>query len=238
MSKPFRLTCPAVADIPSLEDIRALVTREQHLVLQFPLSKRFLFGRQQLLDKRSLIDTLARKLPEYSIFDSGGMEGLEWVTVKAVVSKELVLAHADAFVAAAKQFRVSAQMLIALLADKLGASEEAFGNEAFRFELSDDQYDGESGENWHYAFHGYECRFQNQTTQQVLDVKLGYPGEWGVLDPYFFYEFIKTSLEFQEILALLEDGFHDAARVLDVLEAAGLLRLVVDRHGVRRGRAA
>ena len=237
MSKPFRLTCPTIADIPFLEDIRILVTREQHLVLQFPVPKRSLFGKQPL-DKRQIVSFLARELPKYSVFDSGSKEDLEWITVKAVISKQLVLAHADAFVTAARQFRASAYTLISLLADKLGVPNNAFGSEELRFGLSDDQYDGELGDSWHYVFHGHECRFQNQTTKQVLDVKLGYPDEWGVLDPYFFYEFVKTSPEFEEIAVLLEDGFHDTARALDVLEEAGLLGLIADRSGKRRGRVA
>lgn len=239
MSKPYRLTCRTKKDIPSFAAIRSLVTREQHLVLQFPVVRRsFIFDKLCAISKRRLINSLARELPEYSVFDSGGRIGAsEHVTIKAVVSKDLVLAHADVLVAA-RQFRASSHELISLLAQKLGVPDEAFGDERFRFGLPQDQESGELTDSWHYSFHGFECRFRNKDTKQVLDVILGFPNEWGVLDPYFFHEFLKTTPEFEEIAVLLEDGYHDTARALDILEKQGLLRLVADRSGKRRGLAA
>ena len=233
MSKPYWLMCHTEADIPPLADIRRLAVRGQHLVLRFPVAR-----KPSDLNKRRIIDMIARELPEYSVFDSGAMDGTEQITIKAVIPKALVLAHAEPLVAAARQFGATAHMLISLLARKLEVPIEAFGNGMLRFRLSDDQYTGDLPDDWRYSFHGYECRFENRRTKQVLDVKLGFPGEWGVLDAYFFHEFLKTTPEFEGIAALLEDGFHDTRRALDVLEEHGLLRLVVDASGTRTRRTA
>lgn len=233
MSRPYRLTCHTEANIPSLTEIQRLATREQHLVLQFPPTRIW-----PKFDKRRIINILARELPEYSVFNSGAMNGTENVTIKAVIPKEWVLAHAEVLVAAARQFRASAYKLISLLAQKLSVPIEAFGNEGFRFTLSDKQYTGELADGWLYGFHGYECRFENKYTKQVLDVKLGFHNEWGVLDAYFFHQFLQTTPGFKEIADLLENGFHDTRRALDILEAQGLLRIVVGRSGQREGRVA
>lgn len=239
MSKPLRITCHTKADLPPLEEIRRLVTREQHLVLQFPATEVSLLPDKVCsFIKRRRVASLARRLPEYSVFDSGGRSGVsEWITIKSVISQELVLAHAQTLVDAARQFRKIAHEVISLLAEKFGVSAEAI-NERFRFGLSDDLYSGDLSDNWHYFFHGYECRFQSERTKQVLDVKLDYPNERGVLDAYFFYEFLQTTPDFKEIADLFADGYHDTSRALDILEKKGLLRLIIDSSGKRRGRVA
>ncbi len=181
--------------------------------------------------KQRTVASLARRLPEYSVFDSGRFSDFECITIRLVIAQDVVLAHAPILVDAARQFRRIAYELIALLAEKLCVPVSALSNEKFRFSLRDDQYHGNLDGNWSYSFHGYECRFHNSSTKQMLDVKLGYPDEWGVLDSYYFHKFLETTPEYEGIATLFVDSNHDMARTLDILAKAGLLRLIAHRSG-------
>jgi hypothetical protein len=60
----------------------------------------------------------------------------------------------------------------------------------------------------------------------VVDVRLCFGRQFGVLDPYFLAHFIRTTPAHREAAGLLANDFHDPCRVLEVLRARGHLRLV------------
>lgn len=84
---------------------------------------------------------------------------------------------------------------------------------------------GRVGE-WKFCFHGFECCFTHRRTGQVVDVRLGFGEEFGVLDPYFLAHFIRTSAAHREAATLLADDYHDPSRMLEVLHAGGHLRVI------------
>ena len=84
---------------------------------------------------------------------------------------------------------------------------------------------GRVGE-WEFGFHGFECCFTHRRTGQVVDVRLGFGDEFGVLDPFFLARFIRTMAAHREAASLLADDFHDPSRMMDVLLARGHLRVI------------
>jgi hypothetical protein len=84
-----------------------------------------------------------------------------------------------------------------------------------------DDPDCELGDGWVSSPHGTECRFENGVTGQEVEVCLGFGAEFGVLDPYFFARFVKTTPGLEHLGTLLRHDFHDAARVIDTLATKG-----------------
>ena len=66
--------------------------------------------------------------------------------------------------------------------------------------------------------HGGHCRFKSRRTGQIVEAPLR---EWvdpDRVDPYFFAMFVRSTTGLEPVAELLTHDFHDAARVLDVVE--------------------
>ncbi len=206
MTKPIVRVCPGVHDLPPISAIRQLVNEEHHLVLRLqppPSSPDF--------DARSLIDRLAPQLPDCTVFDSGG-----GVTIKKVIAEEVVLAVSDAITAAAVLFRSTAADLMDRLSGTLAIPLESFWGLEYRPLLRRgwfrDKWKGRLDSRWRYGFHGYECGFRDGHTGQEVEVILGFRGEFGVLDPYFFGRFVASTPGLEGVACLFKDDFHDPRR--------------------------
>jgi hypothetical protein len=188
-------------------------------------------------DERLVIDRLAPQLPGYTVFDSGS-----GVTIKKVISEEEVLAKADAIVAAAAQFRRTAAGLMDRLARRLRIPLEVFFGLGYwpllRRGWFKDRWRGRLDSHWSYGFHGHECGFRDHHTGQDVEVILGFQGEFGVLDPFFFARFVATTTGLEKVAALFKDGFHDPLRALEVLEREGRLKRITDQASGRGGLVA
>jgi hypothetical protein len=88
---------------------------------------------------------------------------------------------------------------------------------------------------WEYYFHGGECQFRNMRTGQIVQVCLGFQDEFGVLDPYFFFQFVSTTPALEKVARLFTDGFHDTLRTLEILERHGYLGRISSQSGDRAG---
>lgn len=229
MTTPIRRVCRCVADLPPLAAIRRLVDDNHHLVLHIdPLPDGPDF------DERLVIDRLATELPDYAVFNSGGA-----VTIMKIIAEVDVLAEADAIVGAGAQFRRTATDLMGRLSKKLDISLEAFYGLKYRPLLRRgwfrNRWKGQLDFRWRYGFHGNECGFTNRRTAQVVEVILGFAGEFGVLDPYFFARFVATTAGLEQVAALFKDSFHDPRRALEVLERRGRLIRITDQATGRTG---
>lgn len=231
MTTPIRRVCRREADLPPLAEIVRLVNDDHHLVLSVDPSD------DPSFDERLAIDRLAPRLPGYTVFDSG-----DAVTIKKVISEEDILAEADAIVAAAAQFRRAATGLMDRLSRRLDIPLEAFDDLEHRPLLRRgwfrDRWRGRLDCRWSYGFHGHECGFRDRFTSQAVEVKLGFPGEFGVLDPFFFARFVATTTGLEKVAALFKDGFHDPLRALEVLERKGQLTRIAGQVTGRRGLTA
>jgi hypothetical protein len=220
MTTPLRVTCPTAGDIPPAHQLRVWASAERHVVLRFAPDA--LSGPDT---KASVVARLAAALPECSVFDSGGDQANEWVTVMRVITTEVVQANAAGFLAAMRLFRETATELAHRMADRLGVSPADLLDR-----VTDDdavcELDG-----WSSEPHGMECRFEHTKTGQEVEVCLGFGAEFGVLDPYFFARFVKTTPGLEPLVVLLRHDFHDAARVIDLLATGGHLTAVEGSFG-------
>lgn len=222
MVEPLRITCANESEIPPADALQELVTRDRHLVLQFPLRTD---GSSPLPDKSGIVAALQAQLPEnYNVFDSGAKIGdSTWITVKQVIPREEVLRHEQAILQAARLFRHTARYLIYRLADVLNVEISRFWTSHL---VSEVPQHGKLGDGWGYFFHGLECGLGNARTGQTVEVVLGYQDEFGVLDPYFFAIFVRTTPSLAVLRGIFRDDFHDPSKALQILEERGILRRV------------
>jgi hypothetical protein len=221
MAEPLRIRCESPEDLPPAVDLAERVTRGRHAVLHLPAH----YGAFGSEAKAGRIGDLAAQLPEeFSVFDSGrSPDGTECISVVRVISRAEVLQHEEELLGAARLFRSTARTLCLRLADVLRVPPDHFWTRLLRQEVAGR---GRVGRDWRYYFHGLECCFGHRETGQVVEVCLGYPDEFGVLDPYFFHEFLQNSPGCEGVAALFPDPFHDPARALEILAKRGRLQRV------------
>jgi hypothetical protein len=70
---------------------------------------------------------------------------------------------------------------------------------------------------WRTNEHGEHCCFKNRTTGQVVEAPFDFPDQ--PVDPYFFALFVKTTSGLERVAELIEQNFHDGARILDIMAA-------------------
>lgn len=211
---PLRLSCRDIDAVPPATELNLKAVVGQHVVLQFP--------RGSITDKRPLTERLAAQLPGHRVFDSGpGPGDTDCVTVYRVLDESVVIAHLPLFLAAIRDFSNTARACCHALAAAHGIATTDLLTRRHEIESQS----GRSGE-WKFSFHGFECCFTHRRTGQVVDVRLGFGEEFGVLDPYFLAHFIRTTAAHHEAAALLADDYHDPSRMLEVLHVRGHLRVI------------
>jgi len=95
---------------------------------------------------------------------------------------------------------------------------------------------GELMGNWLYEFHGMELRFTNIITNQVVEIFLNYGGEFGVLDPLFFINYIKSTDKYKPLPVKLLHNFHDGHRVIEVMTELDLFEKIHSNFSVEPSR--
>jgi hypothetical protein len=212
-SVPLRLSCRHIDAVPPATELAGMAVIGRHVVLQFP--------RGSIPDKEPLIERLAAQLPGHRVFDSGpGPGDTDCVTVYRVRDEAAVLARLPLFLAAIRDFANTARACCHGIAAAHGINPADLL--ARRNDIGWRRRVGE----WNFCFHGLECCFTHRRTGQVVDVRIGFGDEFGVLDPYFLARFLRTTAAHHEVAALLADDFHDPLRVLEVLLAGGHLRVI------------
>ncbi|KIC02215.1 hypothetical protein OA88_10015 [Flavobacterium sp. JRM] len=79
-------------------------------------------------------------------------------------------------------------------------------------------------DNWLYDVHGEHCMFENKITGQTLEVSLGHKEHIANLDPYFFYNFLKTTKHLTHLTKHFESPFKDMLDLFEDLEQKKLLK--------------
>lgn len=212
MSAPLRIPYQPGPYAPRTADLLAKVTRDRHMVLELPAST----SKAQLDE---VITLLIQKIPEhYHVFDSGSSR----VTIKEVVCRAAVLDMEAYLVDVAQHFRRTATGLMDDLAAHHGIPVEALWDHFHSLQ-------SHSAE-WLLYPHGEHCCFRHQLTHQTLQISVWFGKEFGVLDPQFFHDYMRTS---PDLLVPLElrDAFHDTARAMAILEERGSLVRVAAAFG-------
>jgi hypothetical protein len=255
VSKPLWIPCHSVDDVPSVSQLQQLVTDEQHVVLKLlviPDDKGTAVDKPSIIQQltRQLPDFTVfdsgGKSGEFTWITIKKVIAAEDVLANA----EAILAAMRLFRVTAGDLmsRLAQQLNVPLeafadpyfqlrhtrsvkLFGKLGERTDQPGEAPrtgpFRRLLAPiwrvlEQRTAE----WEYRFHGAECQFRNTKTGQILEICLGFEDESGVLDPYFFYQFVSTTPGLEKVANLFNDGFHDTRRALKILEQHGHLRRI------------
>jgi hypothetical protein len=143
-------------------------------------------------DKSGLIVRLSGALPEHRVFEGGH----DSVTVMPVVPRRDVLACRVEVVRAIRDYRSTCASLA-------------------------DQYRrGTLSPEWEAAEHGRHCHFENSRTGQEVEAPLQESTNPIDVDPYFFAKFVRTTRDHAAVAGLIKEPFHDAVRILEVVEAA------------------
>ncbi|BCU79306.1 hypothetical protein [Luteolibacter sp. LG18] len=219
MSEPLRLPYRPGWRAPQTTDLLAKVTRDRHLVLELPKGSR----KEKIA---ALVARIRREAPEhYLVFESG----FSWVTIKEVVTRAEVLEIEDYLVKVARNFRRRATRLMRLMAARHQAPLE---------DLFDRRYELQSpSAAWTLHVHGFHCGFRHRETGQMMEIDLSYGTEFGVLDPMFFHNYLRTSPGLW-VPAALREPYHDTARAMEILEERGRLVRVMSLGGYVEGLAA
>jgi hypothetical protein len=221
MSGRLQIYCASGEEVPEPAFLREKATWEQSILLVFP--------KNNLDDsaKSRLIAGLSHVLPNHYVSNPGRstMEDETWVAISRVVSDGYILEHHEAIVRAARDFRHAATLLMGRVADHFQVPLSSL----FEWHTFAAMQTGRLDDTWLFFFHGFECGMYNEETGQTLEVVLGFGEEFGVLDPYFFMQFVKTTPEHLPVTEILRD-YQCAARTLEVLERHGYLRRVAARY--------
>ncbi|MCG8573446.1 MAG: hypothetical protein MI810_01060 [Flavobacteriales bacterium] len=192
----MKLFCENIDAIPALETIKDL-TREEHLVLEFP--------RDEIdsKDEVQLIAQLKEQLPEnYTVFKSGVWESTLTITIISLVSEITIKQHVEEVKQAIKDYLELSRILL----------NDYQTNELRDWELVEE--------------HGEHNRYENRKNGQILET-CSYPiTSFESIDPYFFGLFIKTSAHYPELKKMIKSEFHDTQKIMDFLEGKEELKCI------------
>lgn len=208
-TSPIKLHCKDLDDFPSPEALIDLTQGEQRVEVKLACSP----GEERL---RVDMTELSTALPGHFI----SVVSEDLVRIQFVVSAREVLENRLCIVLAARNFRILSNALGSALANKLAVTTVELSKADFRCRtdqtgkslwerlfgtLFSSKLEGRLNRHWEYAFHGYEICFRSKEGL-VLDVNLGFPSEFGTLDPQFFAEFVSGPIMNEEINSILESN--------------------------------
>jgi CheY-like chemotaxis protein len=239
---PVSFECPTLDDVPSLARLVSVDwDRPALLLFEDPAAA------------AEVEAALRPALENHVVFASGSKQ----LSVRRVLSEYEVLEQADNLLLAMHTFRRLTAALARRLARVLHTSLRSLSTRELRLREGIPE-SGEVNRIWRFQVHDSVISFHS-VRGLVLDVTLGYPEEFGVLDAGAFLAFLRGPFEPAEVSGvvrddpravqrvlkcaaihpqlqtLLRDDWHQAQRSLKVLAAAGILESVVDEEGQASG---
>jgi len=126
-----------------------------------------------------------------------------------------------------KAFESKAQDLINVLANKFDIDTDRNSNRLFSKLMTrkDNLWRGDIDENWNYWFHGDACDFKNKITGQFLHVKINRNGNFGAIDNYYLYEFLKTTESLKYIYEIINSEKRLYQLLAELLEINVLINV-------------
>ncbi|TGE24708.1 hypothetical protein E5K00_05725 [Hymenobacter aquaticus] len=174
------------------------------------------------------LDALSGTLENHTIQDRNSRLGGVIVIIPAV-STASILARKDAVYACAKVFRQQAFQLMNPLLEALAIPPDKRNDwrELMQTKMAHirrGQARGQLGAEWTYFLHGFECRFENGKTGQVVEVIINNCPEFGCLDAWFFLQYINTTEQFAGLREWLGNEYENAKKVLTILARQDVLK--------------
>ncbi|MCP4176679.1 MAG: hypothetical protein GY756_02840 [bacterium] len=186
----MKISCKNISSIPNIGSIKDLAQHE-HLVLEFPKEE------MSLSNGSELISELKEKLPEnYLIFNSGIWEHTVTITIKSVLSTEIINQNIGFIIEGIKDYLHISKTLL-----KNNSTNRKNTND---WELIEE--------------HGEHKRYENKDTGQVLETCSCQMASIKDIDPYFWGVYIKSSTNHAELKKIINSEFHDSCRILEFIE--------------------
>jgi len=207
------LACDTIGALPSIQQLLA-IPRDKAL--------RVIFSPSILPVREEVGAEWKEKLPDFSV----GVHRISpEINVKKLITEEEITAHAAFFEQCAKGYRNLATDLIHVLAAQLNESIDPENAMHTFGKYKRGRQNGKMDE-WNYFLHGAHCGFKNVRTGQKIEVYLITSLEFGVLDPFFFVDFIKTTASFQPLPVAMYDDYADGHRILEKMVALGIFERI------------
>lgn len=203
------ITINSLAEIPDLETIRA-IPRERKLML--------IFGESVQNERETIGQDLKKELQGFQV----GIHISEpKINIAKLIADKDIEDHQDFFEQCAKDYRTLGEELILKLVGKLKVKlNRDFPLGTFDEYKWDERQIGKL-DDWRYDIHGIHCGFENSKTGQFIEVSLNVPNEFGGLDPYFFSQFIKTTVKYRPLPIDIFENFADGSRIIDKMLLLG-----------------
>ncbi len=89
---------------------------------------------------------------------------------------------------------------------------------------------------WHYFLHGHNhYRFRNEKTNQYIDIALHCGMEFGLLDPWFFIEYIISTKEYYPLPVEFNNSFYDGCKIINKMIELGKFELIETNYKTKKG---
>lgn len=202
------LNCNTIESLPAIHRIMN-IPREK------PLRVIFSSAIQEL--RESIGADWKAKLPDFSI----GIHMLKpEINISKLISDDEITKHSTFFELCAKDYRKLATHLIYSLASHF---DEIIDPENAMHTFGKYKRGRQSGAMglWKYSLHGSDCRFQNTKTGQTIEVYLLTQLEFGILDPYFFIQFMKTTESYQAMPIEIYEDYPEGYLILEKMVKLG-----------------
>lgn len=169
---------------------------------------------------------LQNELSNYLVFN------VRWkpeIWIIPSIETELLREKSDEILKAAKAFRNDGISLMKRLGQVYGKDPFTKNglNEIIRSSRKEHKR-GKINDEWNFWFHGAECQFKNQKTNQVIELIIIYESEFGALDSYFFLNYLKTTKRFTALGNYFSGNTHSITKILNLLEDEGKLIRIDD----------
>lgn len=195
--------------VPTIDQIKS-IPRERTLTLVF---------NEEVHNQREIVGRhLKQKLLDFSI----GIHTIEpEINISKLIAYSEIEDHQDFFEQCAKEYRQLGEELLFKLVDALDLKLNTdFPLVTFNGLKSGKHIKGKM-DDWTYFVHGFHCGFKNDTTGQDIEVPLIFSLEFGVLDPYFFSRYIKSTPEYHPLPVEIFEDFADGCRINDKMVLLG-----------------
>ncbi|MDI9877765.1 DUF6896 domain-containing protein [Flectobacillus rivi] len=195
------LAIHTVEQVPKLETIRA-IPRNRTLKLVF---------EKEVQAQREVIgQNLKNQLLDFQV----GIHTIEPViNISKLITDKEIEDNQAFFEQCAKDYRQLGEELIYKLVDELNLElNKDFPLETFNQLIREKRGKGQVSD-WTYYVHGFHCSFNNIETGQYIEVSLVFGLEFGVLDPLFFMDFVKSTSKYHPLPVGIFEDYADGLRI-------------------------
>lgn len=202
------ITCHTIESLPTIGQLLE-IPRERPLRVVFsPAIQAF---------RESVGSEWKAKLSRFSV----GIHQLQpEINIKKLISEEQIEQHVAFFDDCAKDHRKLATHLIYSLAAHLNETIDPENAMHTFVKYKSGRQLGKMG-SWKYFFHGADCGFQHTQTGQTIEVFLLTALEFGILDPYFFVRFIKSTESYKPLPIDIYEDYAEGCLILEKMVQLG-----------------